>query len=351
MVNRPPRPSSHGAGTSWLPTLSVTSRSIRAIARSSSASWSPAVIRFRIAPARAAAWAIASAIVRPARPPPAPFTLPLVSSSDRLASATARLASTSSAEARLQSRARDLSGPNESAKPSGRSTSGTLAPSTSRLAAIGTTRDRPATPTCSPNRRAASRAWLSARAASAASRSSFGASSSTAATAARFFQTADSAGSSRSWRASFARSFFRVLAVRSNRRSRRLASRQASRSACTSGTDSSAESSSDVRRHSACSGSRASTPRTTSSALSAASIRGSMPAISASRCESSIQSPPAARAGAPAAAIRSSVSVRRASSAASGDTVGSAESSRRMASWRWPSTRATVERSRPAASS
>ena len=297
------------------------------------------------------ACSIAWAMVSPARPEPAPFTLPLVSLSDRFDSARTRFASATSREAREQSRARVLSGPNERAKPSGRSTSGIVSPLVSRFAATGTTRERPATPTCSPKRRAASRAWLSARAASAVSRSSFGASSRMAVTLARFRHTAVSTGSSRNWRAYLARYFFRVLASRSSRRSRRFASRHESRSGCTSGADSSAVSCSVVVRHSVCRGSSASTPRTTSSAFKAASMRGSIAAISASRWASSVQRLPAMTAGEPAAAIRSRTSVRRASSAASGETVALGESIRSIASRRWPSTRATVERSRPAASS
>ena len=308
-VNRPPRPSSHGTGTSCEPMLSATSRSIRAIERSSSASWSPAAIRLRMAMARTVACSIASASVRPANAEPASFTEPRVSTSDRFASARARLAAATSREPRLHSRARDLSGPKESAKPSGRSTSGIVALSSSRLAAIGTTRDRPAMPTCSPNRRAASRACDSARTTSAESRSSRGASSISPAMSVRFRQTADSVGRRRSWRASLPRSFFRFLAILANRRSRRFASRQESRSACTSGTASSAESLSAVRRHSEWSGSSASTPRTPSSARRATAIRGSIATSSASRWASSDHSAPAASAGALAVASRSSTSV------------------------------------------
>ncbi|NBW86727.1 MAG: DUF554 domain-containing protein [Planctomycetia bacterium] len=183
--------------------------------RSSSASCSPAVIRRRSVAARSTACSIAAVIVIPPRPSPAVFTVPLVSWRARLASSRPRFAAATSREAAAQSRARARSGPNEWANPSGRSTSGSGAPSPSWGTAMGTTRDRPATPTCSPKRRAASRACDSARARSASSRSNRGCSSQSVVSAARLRHTADSAGSSASARASFARSRFRLPARRS----------------------------------------------------------------------------------------------------------------------------------------
>ena len=276
MTNTAPRPTSHGTGINCPSRLAAASRSRRATVRSRSASCSPDAIRRRSEAVRSPACAIASAMVTPPRAAPAPLMEPFDSASERRTSASPRFASVTLREAREQSRARARSGPNDWANPSGSSTSGSDASDPSSTAATGTTRDRPAMPTCSPNRRAASRAWASARETSACSRSSRGSSSQSAATTVRFFQTADSAGSSFNWRASFARRFFRLRASRSSFRSLRRPLRQASRSGCTSGAASSAASFSAVARQAACRPSRGSTPRTTSSTCTASATRSSM---------------------------------------------------------------------------
>ena len=225
---------------------------------------------------------IASEIVRPLRSGPAPLTSPWVSSRALLASATNRRAASTSWVAEAHSRARARSGPNDRAKPSGKSTADGAFSSPSAARSSGTKRARPALPTCSPKRRAAKWACDCERETSDTSRSSRGISSQRPVIAARFFQMIDSTGTAASSRASRLRVRLRLRDSALHRRRRRWARFQALRSSWTSGPDISAASRSAASRRLIDNGSRCITPRTTASLCSAVAMAACNAAISPS---------------------------------------------------------------------
>ena len=346
-----PRPRSHSSGISCPRRLAATSRSSAVSDFSSSITCSPEAIRLRRRAARPAASSIAVASDAPAVCVAGDLSKPRVDSTAALASVTACSAPFRPRTAAAKSRALPRRLPRERANPPGSCISESVSGEAPGLASATSSRTSPAAPSCSPKRRAACRAVAAARADSAASRSSRGCSSQRAATALRFFQIFSSAACDLISRAIFPRIRFRFAADRARPSRRFVASCQASRSAWISGAASSCARWSVVRRQSRNNGSRGTTARIVSSASFAWWWPLSQLAISASIRASSLPRAPAATAGAPMLASLPSAALRRCRIDSIGDTSGSVESSRSMATRRLSSTRVTRPRSRPLASS